>query len=103
MFTRIYVARRKDDTGKYNAEIVKFENSVFNNFSQYVLDYYRGGNDESTLGGSLQINHCVFNNIGEDEKQTILKLTGIVNVSILNTIFANSPVKTSVKLSGTKT
>jgi len=92
----------KDDTGKYNAEIVKFENSVFNNFSQYVLDYYRGGNDESTLGGSLQINHCVFNNIGEDEKQTILKLTGIVNVSILNTIFANSPVKTSVKLSGTK-
>lgn len=92
----------KDNTGKYNAENVVFSNSVFTQFTQFVLDYYRGGNDESTLGGSLKVDHCVFDAIGADEKQSILKLTGIVNVGITNTIFNNSVAKTSVKLSGTK-
>ena len=101
-FRGFSLSEEKDDKGTYNAEIVKFENCVFDNFSQHALDYYRGGNDESTLGGSLFVNHCVFNNIGEDEKQSILKLNGIVNVSITNSIFSNSMAKTSVKLSGSK-
>jgi len=101
-FRGFSLSEEKDDKGTYNAEIVKFENCVFNNFSQYALNYYRGGNDESTLGGFLFVNHCVFNNIGEDEKQSILKLNGIVNVSIVNSIFSNSKAKTSVKLSGSK-
>ncbi len=92
----------KDDMGKYNAENVMFDNTVFSNFTQYIIDYYRGGNDESTLGGSLKINHCIFDQIGNDEKQTILKLTGIKNVAIHNSIFNNSMAKTSVKLSGSK-
>lgn len=92
----------KDNTGKYSAENVVFDNTVFSNFSQYVIDYYRGGNDESTLGGSLKVDHCVFDAIGADEKQTILKLTGIVNVFISNSTFNNSIAKTSVKLSGSK-
>jgi poly(beta-D-mannuronate) lyase len=95
-------AEEKDNTGKYNVENLVFENTVFNKFTQYVLDYYRGGNDESTLGGSLMIDHCVFNSIGADEKQTILRLTGIVNVSVINSIFNNSIAKTSFRLSGSK-
>ena len=101
-FRGFSLSEEKDDKGTYNAEIVKFENSVFDNFTQHALDYYRGGNDESTLGGFLFVNHCVFNNIGQDEKQSMLKLNGIVNVSIANSIFSNSMAKTSVKLSGNK-
>lgn len=96
------LAEEKDNTGKYNAENVVFDNTVFSKFTQFVLDYYRGGNDESTLGGSLKIDHCVFNAIGVDEKQTILRLTGIVNVSVTNSIFNNSIAKTSFRLSGPK-
>ena len=98
----ISLADEKDDIGKYNAETVLFENTVFSNIDQFAIDYYRGGNDESTLGGSLKIDHCVFDNVGIDEKQTILKLSRIVTVAISNSIFANSMAKTSVRLSGSK-
>ncbi len=92
----------KDNIGKYNAENIVLENTVFSNFTQYALDYYRGGNDESTLGGSLKIDHCVFDAVGADEKQTVVKLTGIVSVAISNSIFNNSMAKTTLKLSGAK-
>ena len=98
----ISLADEKDDIGKYNAETVIFENTVFSNIDQFALDYYRGGNDESTLGGLLKIDHCVFDNVGIDEKQTILKLSRIVNVAISNSIFVNSMAKTSVRLYGSK-
>jgi poly(beta-D-mannuronate) lyase len=98
----ISLADEKDDVGKYNAENLILDNTVFSNFEQFAVDYYRGGNDESTLGGSLKINHCVFDNVGIDEKQTILKLTRIKMVEISNSIFVNSMVKTSVKLTGNK-
>ncbi len=96
------LAEEKDDVGKYSVENLIFDNTVFSNISQYALDYYRGGNDESTLGGSLNVNHCVFDNVAKDEKQTILKLTGIKNIKINNSIFNNSAAKTSLKLSGSK-
>jgi poly(beta-D-mannuronate) lyase len=98
----ISLSDEKDDTGKYNAENVVLENSVFSNITQYAVDFYRGGNDESTLGGSLSIDHCVFDFTGDNEKQDILKLTGIVSVKITNSIFSNSTAKMSVKLSGLK-
>jgi poly(beta-D-mannuronate) lyase len=81
---------------------VVVENTVFSNIDQFAIDYYRGGNDESTLGGALKINHCVFDNVGIDEKQTILKLSRIVTVAISNSIFINSMAKTSVRLYGSK-
>lgn len=98
----ISLNEEKDDIGKYSVENVVFENTVFSNISQYLLDYYRGGNDESTLGGSLYINHCVFDNVVEEEKYSVLKLTNIVKVLIENSIFNNSMAKTVVKLSGSK-
>ncbi|MFZ4582493.1 MAG: polysaccharide lyase 6 family protein [Paludibacter sp.] len=98
----ISLADEKDDIGKYNAETVIIDNTVFSNIDQFAIDYYRGGNDESTLGGALKIDHCVFDNVGIDEKQTILKLNRIVTVAISNSIFANSMAKTSVRLTGNK-
>ncbi len=96
------LGEEKDDIGKYSVENIKFDNTIFTHFAQYIIDYYRGGNDESTLGGSLNVNHCIFDQVGNDEKQTILKSTGIKNVAINNSVFNNSMAKTSVKLSGSK-
>jgi len=95
------LSSEKDDTGKYNAENVIFENTVFSDFSQWVLHYYRGGNDESTRGGNLVIDHCVFTKIGSQEKDYVFQNKGIVNVKITNTVFYdNSKVKTPIRLTG---
>ena len=91
--------KEKED-GRYSAETVIFSNSVFANMSDYALDYYRGGYDESTIGGELVINHCVFDSIGTTKKESILKLSRIMFVKVNNCIFANSPVKTSMLLWG---
>lgn len=86
-FRGFNLSYEKDDKGKYNAENVIFENTVFTNFNQWVLHYYRGGNDESTIGGNLHINHCVFSKIGTKDKDLVLLNKGIVNVKIENSVF----------------
>ena len=101
-YRAISLSDEKDDVGKYSVENLVFDNTVFSNITQYALDFYRGGIDESTLGGSLMVNHCVFDNVGGDEKQYILKLTSIVKVTIQNSIFSNSLAKYAFRLSGTK-
>jgi poly(beta-D-mannuronate) lyase len=92
------LAEEKRDDGRYNAETVIFNNTVFANFKDYALNYYRGGYDESTIGGSLAINHCVFDSIGKSDCQAILKLTRIMYVKINNSIFSNSLAKSSMQL-----
>ncbi|MEI7677049.1 MAG: chondroitinase-B domain-containing protein, partial [Bacteroidales bacterium] len=91
--------KEKED-GRYNAETVIFSNSVFANLADYAIDYYRGGFDESTIGGSLSINHCVFDSVGISKKESILKLSRIMFVKINNSIFSNSSVKSSMLLWG---
>lgn len=100
-FRGLNLSSEKDDAGKYNAENVIFENTVFSDFSQWVLHYYRGGNDESTRGGNLVIDHCVFTKIGSQEKDYVFQNKGVVNVKITNTVFYdNAKVKTPIRLSG---
>ena len=98
-YSGINLHKEKED-GRYNAETVILNNSVFANLSDYALDYYRGGNDESTVGGSLSINHCVFDSVGNGVKESILKLSRIMFVKINNSIFSNSTAKSTVQLWG---
>ena len=98
-YSGINLHSEKED-GKYNAESVVFNNSIFANFADNVLDYYRGGYDESTIGGSLLINHCVFDSVGNSAKESVLKLSRIMYVKINNCIFSNSTAKSSVQLWG---
>jgi poly(beta-D-mannuronate) lyase len=96
-YSGINLHTEKED-GRYNAETVIFNNSVFANLSDYALDYYRGGNDESTVGGSLSVNHCVFDSVGNTDSQAILNLNRIMYVKINNSIFSNSKAKSSLTL-----
>lgn len=84
-------AEVKEQKGRYNAEFMIIDNTVFKNITQWAFDFQRLGNDESTLGGTLQINHCIFDNIHNEGNRTIIKHTGLINIDIKNTVFYNSP------------
>lgn len=95
--------KEKNDGGDYNAEFVTFTNSKFDNISGTVLDYYRGGYDESSIGGNLKLEGNTFTNCGKAQPENILiKNKGIVYVTFANNTFKNNPVKTIAILWGAK-
>ena len=92
-----------DDKGDYNAEFVYITNSTFDGIEKDVINFYRGGYDESTIGGNLLVENNVFKNCGTNESsQILLKTRGIINVDILNNTFENNPVKLIALLWGEK-
>jgi poly(beta-D-mannuronate) lyase len=42
--------KEDDDYGIYNAEYLTISDSIFKNIGGDIVDYYRGGRDESTFG-----------------------------------------------------
>jgi len=92
-----------DDRGEYNAENLYIVNCQFEGINQNVIDYYRGGYDESTVGGNLIIKGSSFTNSGGKEKNGILINTyGIINVDISENTFQNNPVTFIARLWGAK-
>ena len=92
-----------DDKGDYNAENVFIVKTQFDAVRKNVIDYYRGGYDESTVGGTLVVKGCSFMNSGGAESNGILLNTyGIVNVDISGNTFRNNPVKLVARLWGAK-
>ncbi|WP_371398445.1 polysaccharide lyase 6 family protein [Fretibacter rubidus] len=57
-----------DDYGIYNAEYLTIRNSTFENIGGDIVDYYRGGTDESTFGPHLEITNSVLKNVGKDKR-----------------------------------
>lgn len=55
-----------------------------------ALDLYRGGNDESTFGPFLKIDHSTFFNINNKELGSVLRLIGVQNAEVKNCVFAES-------------
>jgi len=51
----IELAEETNDKGDYNTEYLTVNNCNFSNVKANVIDYYRGGYDESTIGGNLRI------------------------------------------------
>ena len=95
--------KETNDGGDYNAEFVTFINSKFTAIQGSVLDYYRGGYDESTIGGNLKIEGNTFKDCGKMQPENILiKNKGIVYVTIANNTFENNPVKIIAVLWGAK-
>ncbi|NQV40816.1 MAG: alginate lyase [Candidatus Marinimicrobia bacterium] len=99
----IVLAAETDDKGDYNAEFVTIQNSSFERINQNVLNFYRGGYDESTIGGVLTIDNSKFMNCGKlEDSNILLKTRGIINVDLQNNIFQNNPVKLVAVLWGAK-
>ncbi|PQJ69398.1 chondroitinase-B domain-containing protein [Polaribacter butkevichii] len=90
----IELSEETNDRGDYNTEYLTIENCNFINVQQNVIDYYRGGYDESTIGGNLLIANSTFTNCGSKEKNgMLLNHRGIVNVNITKNVFKNNKVK----------
>jgi poly(beta-D-mannuronate) lyase len=99
----INLAEEIDDKGEYNAEFVYITNSSFENVKEEVLNYYRGGYDESTIGGSLVFTGNTIKNSGTStETEILLRTRGIVNVEMANNTFIDNPVKFIAILWGAK-
>ena len=83
-----------NDRGDYNTEYLTLDNCNFENVKQNVIDYYRGGYDESTIGGNLVITNSTFTNCAALEKnKRLLNHNGIHNVNINNNTFKNNSVQ----------
>ncbi len=92
-----------DDKGEYNAENVFIHNCRFEGIDRNVIDYYRGGYDESTVGGNLIVTGSTFTNSGGGEQNGVLINTyGIINVALTGNTFSNNPVKMVARLWGAK-
>jgi poly(beta-D-mannuronate) lyase len=84
------LSSEKDDNGRYNTEYLIIRNCIFHKIMGNAINLYRGGNDESTLGPYLQIDHCVFNEVNNREGGSVLRLIGVQNASINSSIFSES-------------
>ncbi len=90
----IELSEETNDKGDYNTEYLTVRNCSFNNVKENVIDYYRGGYDESTIGGNLLVTNSTFTNCGAKEKnKTLLNHRGIINVHISKNIFKDNPVQ----------
>ncbi len=88
------LSEETNDKGDYNTEYLTIKNCNFNNVKQNVVDYYRGGYDESTIGGNLLITNSTFTNCGAKEiNKRLLNHNGIVNVNLTKNTFKNNAVK----------
>lgn len=97
------LSEETNDKGDYNTEYLTVNNCRFSNVKSNVIDYYRGGYDESTIGGNLLITNSTFTNCGAHEENGILiNSHGIVNVDISHNTFKNNPVKLVALLWGAK-
>jgi poly(beta-D-mannuronate) lyase len=95
--------KETNDGGDYNAEFVYIKDTKFETIDGTILDYYRGGYDESTIGGNLIFQNNLVTNSGKaDADHLLIKNRGIVNVDFSNNTFKNNPVKLVAILWGEK-
>ncbi len=86
----IYLSAEKEDAGKYSAEYVAVKNCSFYKVLGYAVDLYRGGSDESTTGPTIVVDHCVLEDVNNKERGAGMRLYGVQNVNVSNTIFSNT-------------
>ena len=99
----IQLNKETNDKGDYNAAFVFIQDSQFEKVERDVLDYYRGGYDESTIGGSLVVRGNTFTDCGaQDEAGILLQTRGIVHVTLADNLFKNNRIKYVAVLWGEK-
>jgi len=85
--------KEDDDYGIYNAEYLTISDSNFKNIGGDIVDYYRGGRDESTFGPHFRLTGSTVDNIGFDKRnssKSSLLLHGVQVTDISDNTFANS-------------
>jgi len=82
-----------DDYGIYNAEYLTVTNSTFKNVEGDLVDYYRGGRDESTFGPNFNMKGSTMDNVGKGRRnrsESSLYLHGVQVTNMSGNTFENS-------------
>lgn len=91
----------KDLIGKYNANNIIIENSIFKNIEETAINYIRKTPNPDIPGGKLIVKNCIFSKVYNQEKGKIIRTDGIHSVEITNSVFEKSyNIKAPVVLKG---
>ncbi len=89
--------KETDDLGIYNAEYVSIRGSRFEKIGGAVMDFYRGGTDESTFGPHFVLQDSVLTDVGNSKRNKTgasVRLLGVQVTNINDNTFTNSkPVR----------
>lgn len=88
--TGIDFSSEKDDKGIYNVAHLVVKGCVFTNMLSTAINVYRGGNDESTTGPDVVIDHCTFNEVENRMQGCVVKLLGAQIATVTNCVFNKS-------------
>lgn len=87
------LASESDDYGIYNSEYVTITDSTFKDIGGAVVDYYRGGTDESTFGPHFLMTGSTLENVGKNKRnksKASLYLHGVQVTNINGNTFTDS-------------
>jgi len=82
-----------EDYGIYNAEYLTIENSTFKDVEGALVDYYRGGRDESTFGPHFNMTGSKLTNVGygpRNKSKASIHLHGVQVTNISDNVFEKS-------------
>jgi len=82
-----------EDYGIYNAEYLTIENSTFKDVEGALVDYYRGGRDESTFGPHFNMTGSTLENVGygpRNKSKASIHLHGVQVTNISKNRFENN-------------
>ena len=82
-----FMNEEKEDKGYYNAEKIIIGHNSFSSQTGTLLNIYRGGSDESTLGPNLTFSHNKLINCNADTP--LISLTGVQVTNIFTNNFSN--------------
>ena len=85
------LSNETDNKGYYNVENMQVEACSFINQEGAILNIYRGGNDESTLGPKLHFDNNSF--IACNNIQALIILYGVQQSYFTNNHFINSNIR----------
>lgn len=89
--------KESDDYGIYNAEYVTIKNSNFESVQGDLVDFYRGGTDESTFGPHFELTNSVLTAVGggkRNKSKSSVLLHGVQVTNISTNKFNDSlPIK----------
>lgn len=85
--------KESDDYGIYNSEYVTITDSVFESIEGDLVDFYRGGTDESTFGPHFELHGSVLDSVGggsRNKSKSSILLHGVQVSNVSNNQFFDS-------------
>ena len=84
--------KEDDDYGIYNAEYLTITDSTFKEIGGDLVDYYRGGRDESTFGPHFNMTGSTLDNVGHNSRNasgSSILLHGVQVTNVSGNTFKN--------------